>query len=282
MGGNGNRAGDEEGDSRPSLEGLAQQVARRRGQATPSSGSQNEAEVGGMSASPEASEFIFPADEETPQRETFGAATETDALLKLVVDTPNLLLLGPGSCPVEYDLCSRLLSAADGDPANLLLVTYTESPDKRLDLLDGHLGGLPQNVVVIGVGSFRKSRRESASSDQTRSEEVTAIETISNPTNIQRLGITISQYLAEWESSAGKTIVCFHSLSALLNVVDDAQRVFRFLNTLFGRVHSVDATAHYHMDPEAHDQETISTFRPMFDEIVTFDEEGSPTIDRKS
>jgi hypothetical protein len=114
------------------------------------------------------------------------------------------------------------------------------------------------------------------------SGESPTIETISNATKIQRLGITINQYVAEWESTDGDTLVCFHSLSSLLQAVGDNQRVFRFLNTLFGRIQSANAYAHYHMDPDAHDQETISTFRPMFDEVVTFDEEGSLQIDHES
>lgn len=279
MGDDRNRHRGEDGDPKPSLEGLARQVARRRDNATPGPGPPNDEPVTLDSTTPEASEFVFPADEATTEGAEFGVDAKTDALLELVSDTPNLLLLGPDSCPADYDLCSRLIRAANEDLANLLLVTNTESPDTRLDVLEAHLGDLPDNVVVIDVGGSTISRVESTGTDQIRSADTTTIETISNPTNIQRLGITISQYVAEWASDEGDTLICFHSLSPLLQTVEDPQRVFRFLNTLFGRVQSADAYAHYHLDPDAHDQETISTFRPMFDEIVTFEEDGSLQVD---
>lgn len=275
------RSESEDGDSKPSLKGLAQRVAQRRDAATPRPDAQNDEPVASNSTAPEASEFVYPADEETTRGAEFGVDAKTDALVELVGNTPNLLLLGPVSCPADYDLCSGLVRAADDELTNLLLVTY-ESPDTRLDVLEGHLGGLPDNVVVLGVGGSARSRSESAGPDRVRSGETITVETISDPSNIQRLGITISQHVAEWASADGDTLVCFHSLSSLLGAIEDTQRVFRFLNTLFGRVQSANAYAHYHMDPDAHDQETISTFRPMFDEIVTFDEDGSLRIDRQS
>jgi len=227
--------------------------------------------------------IVTPAASEAEGRdepfEEFATEAKTDAMLEIIGNTSNLLLVGPLLCPADYDLCSRLIRAGNEDLANLLLVTYTESPDTRLDVLEAYPGNLPDDVVVIDAGGSTTSRVESTGTDQIRSGDAATIETISSPTNIQRLGITISQYVAEWASTEGDTLICFHSLSPLLQTVEDTQRVFRFLNTLFGRVQSADAYAHYHLDPDAHDQETISTFRPMFDEIVTFDEDGSLRID---
>jgi hypothetical protein len=278
-----NKSDSSEGDgtgSKPSLERLAKRVARRRDQEPPGSDSEDDEQASPNTTPSEESEFRFPADEATTLRDDFGADAKTDALVDLVGDTPNLLLLGPVSCRADYDLCSKLIGTAGDDLANLLLVTYTESPDTRLDILEGHIRHSPGNVVVLSVGGSTRSR--SGGTGQIGSGKSPTIETISDATNVQRLGITISQYIAEWGSTDGETLVCFHSLDPLLQAVEDTQRAFRFLNTLFGRIQSANAYAHYHMDPDAHDQETISTFRPMFDEIVTFDEEGTLQVDHES
>jgi len=98
----------------------------------------------------------------------------------------------------------------------------------------------------------------------------TAVETISDPGDLIGLGIAISKYLSNWEGSPNQTVVCFHSLTPLLQY-GNLQRVFRFLHVLTGPLKSIDAVAHFHLDPHAHDEQTINTLSQLFDVIVEHD-----------
>lgn len=269
-----------ESDSKPSLEHVAERVARRREQLGSESRSDKhteEASSSSDSGGSEASEFVFPGASSSDSSTGFNTEAKTEALVELIGDAPNLLLVGPVSCPTDYDLCTRLITAAGDELSNLLLVTFTESPDKRINTLRGHLGELPENVVIFSVGDSTRGRSTEAGS--TPGSEAITIETIRDPTDLQRLGITISRYVAKWDTTEGEALLCFHSLTPLLQAVDDSQRVFRFLNTLFGRCQSANVSAHYHLDPTAHEQELVATFRPMFSEVLTYDETGSVQVD---
>jgi hypothetical protein len=94
---------------------------------------------------------------------------------------------------------------------------------------------------------------------------------VADPGDLQRLGLTISDHLAGLDTDE-RTTLCFHSLSALLQYVD-LRRGYRFLHTLIGRLDSVEASSHYHLDPEAHDEQTVATLRPLFDAVVDVGDE---------
>lgn len=78
--------------------------------------------------------------------------------------------------------------------------------------------------------------------------------------------MSISDALAE-EGDGHPTTVCFHSVTALLQFAE-LPRVFRFLYTLASRVASSGARAHYHLDPNAHDEQTVTALTPLFDAVV--------------
>jgi hypothetical protein len=103
------------------------------------------------------------------------------------------------------------------------------------------------------------------------------IKTMSDPSDLTDLGITISSFLSEWDSNDNQTVACFHSLTSLLQYADP-QRVFRFLHVLTEKFDSSEVVAHYHMDPSAHDQQTINTLTPLFDASVEHDENEEWTV----
>lgn len=207
-----------------------------------------------------------PADE-------FNFAAETEAILGLVEDATNVLLLGELLRPEEYDVCTKLLGAET--PANLLLVTLSQSPEDRLNVCRGFLGELPGETVVVSVGD--PSASETPARIPVDGDDVT-VETIPDPSDLMRIGITISRKLSEFENNDVPTAVCFHSLTALLQFVGDRQAVFRFLHTLRGRVRAADARAHYHLDDGAHDREVVSLLRPLFDVTLRIDDDGTVSI----
>ncbi len=80
-----------------------------------------------------------------------------------------------------------------------------------------------------------------------------------------------------WAKNQNQTVICFHSLTALIQYAD-LQRVFRFLHVLTARIDLIDAVAHFHMDPGAHDAQTRNTLVQLFDAVINIGEDGEQTI----
>ena len=198
---------------------------------------------------------------------------KTEALLELTDEASNILLSGPGECPTEQNLCSRLMEPKTDTPVNLLVITISERPSQRLSALESYLEGPVGETVVIDVRNYN---REATYQEYDGPVE---IRTVSSPQDLRRIGIVTSKVLTEWDSSLEPPTMCVHSLSDLLDFNDDHQRVFRFLHVLRGRVRSAGTRAHYHFDPERHEEGTVRTFRSLFDTVLQFDADGSVALD---
>ncbi|MCL9813153.1 DUF7504 family protein [Natranaeroarchaeum aerophilus] len=94
----------------------------------------------------------------------------------------------------------------------------------------------------------------------------TAVEELSDPADLSTTGIAISSFLDD----EGGTVVCFHSLTALLEAVETEQ-LFRFLHVLTSRVHAADAIGQFYLDPARTDDRTIYKLRSGFDTVVETD-----------
>ena len=92
--------------------------------------------------------------------------------------------------------------------------------------------------------------------------------------DLTSLAETIGGQLSEWEASDARTVVCFESLTALLER-NGLRGAFRFLCLLGRRLESADAVAHFHLDPDAVDDRTLYTLFPLFGTVVEHDESGS-------
>ncbi len=193
--------------------------------------------------------------------------------LEGVEDASNVLILAPSMELSDGAACARVLSAGDVDGSNLLHVALTDTPDNRLGALRSHLGEVqPLNLAFVTVGDHARS--VAATSPDGFATEIgdpgVTSETISTPGDLTGLGMKISSIISEWEGDETDVIVCFHSLTTLLQYAE-VRQVFRFLHVLTGRLDVVDARAHYHLDPGAHDEKDVNTLKALFDGVVTFE-----------
>lgn len=180
----------------------------------------------------------------------------------------NVLLLAP-TVGEDCDIaCTDLLHVPNTETGAVVFVTLTQPPDARIEVLRRHASRLPSRVGVICPGENRRGG--------TGSRQGVAVRTVENPGDLARLGVAIGDALTDW-TAAHPTTVCFHSITALLQFAE-LPRVFRFLYTLAGRVGSTGNRAHYHLDPDAHDQQTVSTLTPLFDSVVEVDDDGQRQI----
>lgn len=201
------------------------------------------------------------------------SGNEQSAALDRVTDSASVLLLGPTDHPVADTICSRFVVGDEGS-RNCLFITFQDDPNDRIDVChhaDDWTGG---DIGVIEVG---RGRGASETTSSAGSGSIT-VRHVSNPGDLSKLGIVITQLLAEFDETPQQTALCFHTLSALHNQVG-TKTLFRFLNTLQSRLLSSNAVGHYHMDPELHDEIVIETLRPIFDSVVRYSADGDLSVE---
>lgn len=181
----------------------------------------------------------------------------------------NVLLEAPSFADAGDERCVRLLRRAPS-PAAVLYVTLVQSPDRRLDAWRAHAGEPPSTVGFVTAGEPATPTRSAvrgATGDAGRAGPPgVPVETVAEPADLTGLGIAVGKVLDRWDDGR-RPAVCLHSLTPLLQHADH-ERAFRFLHTLTGRLRRAGAAAHYHLDPGAHDRQTLHTLHPLFDAVV--------------
>jgi hypothetical protein len=173
-----------------------------------------------------------------------------------LADARNTLLAVPSMAGGESEACTDLLVPPESSQASVLWVTFRRDPTACLDQWLDATGDPPREAAVIVVGEGA----DSAPDDVT-------VESIPNPNDLTGLGIQIGQLLSEWD---GEVVVCFDSLTAMLQYVD-AETAYEFLHAITGQFYAADARAHFHIDPSAHDERTVAAITSLFDAVVTLD-----------
>lgn len=127
-----------------------------------------------------------------------------------------------------------------------------------LDVWDEHVGLEPASKTVIDVDAgARSAPTAGATADRT------TVERVADPTDLLTIGRLLSRRL----DRPGESVLCFRSLTDILQYVEEGV-VFRFLDVLTDAVERSDAVAHYHVDPDAHEHETLRTFEVHFDAVI--------------
>lgn len=189
----------------------------------------------------------------------------------------NVLVLSPSFAKEGAEICSDFLSEySDVCP---FCITFTTSPEDHLMNWRRH-GIVPERASFVKVGgSDTSSRLGDFDSDIVGPEEVeTTLDQVGSVENLTKLGVRMTNRLEEIDSGIGnhQILVCFDSVTELLQYVDTEQ-AFKFLHVVTDQFTESGAIAHFHMDPHAHDEETINTLRTLFDDVVDIRDGASPT-----
>jgi hypothetical protein len=171
------------------------------------------------------------------------------------------LALAPSSGRAETEVCSSLLEGSDDD-RSVLYVALTGAAVRRVERTPGAAGDGAVTVVRVG---------DSAGRGPATGPDGVEMRTVSDPSNLTRLGIEFTDWLAGADGT--DRVVCLHSLDAFLQYVA-ADRLFRFLSVMSDHLREAGARAHVHADPAACEESTLATLRQVFDEVV---EEESAT-----
>lgn len=186
--------------------------------------------------------------------------------------TSNVLVRSSCFGGSKTTACTTLLGNDHPQDTSTLVITCSEPADRWLERHRTHAKTLPRNLVVIGVGG------NSGATTTTWTEGNVArhltpgephIDAIGDPADFTGLGIKITEYLrtfeeARYDDGPNTITCCFDSLTALTQYAD-LERVYRFLHALTDWIRKSSATAHYHLDPQAHDERETTLLEPLFD-----------------
>jgi hypothetical protein len=185
-------------------------------------------------------------------------------------DVSNVLLLAPSLGGQGNDVCLDLLTRSAPDRTNVLGITYTESPGEFVSRWSDGVGDPPARGGIVTVGE----------ADASVSSANWTVRGVENPGDLTGIGIELSELLSSMATAAGDdeaVAVCFNNLTSLLQYAD-LQRVFRFLHVVTGRVKTIHGVGHYHIDPDAHDKQTMATLKGLFDAVIEIGEDGTLDI----
>jgi len=179
----------------------------------------------------------------------------------------NVLLLAPLT-PTGNRACLELLAAVE-PPArtNVAAVTYTPPPETWVADWREHVGMLPAELAFIHANTVETRPGEEGSIP-----ERVSIGRV-DPNQPMDIIAPLSEQLTRWQDNGNQTVVSVQTLTVLLEYVD-FDTAFRYLHILTHRVGAADAVGVYHMDPEVHDEETISTLETLFDAVVEVSPDG--------
>jgi len=183
-------------------------------------------------------------------------------------DAHNVLLCAPPMDTHAEDGCVDLLTAEPPADEDVLFVTFVQSPDQRLDSWRGGTDG--ERPAKLGFVNVDDSTRSVAAASHASAGEALSIRSVSSPADLTDLGIELNAFLEEWAGDGNQTVLCFHSVTTLLQYVD-LPRAFRFFHVITGRVRESGVRAHYHVDPSVHDEGTINTLLSLFDGVAEWD-----------
>ncbi|MFW5938277.1 MAG: DUF7504 family protein [Halanaeroarchaeum sp.] len=194
-------------------------------------------------------------------------------------------LVGVGDVALLYDdlpdgadghYCEQALTVGPAEQRAELLVRFTDEDSLRIEMGDGHNNRQPakRGTIVIGDGmEARTLAREGPDFD-----DPVVTDAILDPTNLQALGTSISRFCQVWAGEGHHITVCFDSLSDVLAAVEP-ETASQFVHVLAKRLDAVGATAHFHVDPDAHDEGVLGPFEDALDGVFVEFEADERALD---
>jgi hypothetical protein len=196
-------------------------------------------------------------------------------------DTPPLpdegesvLVLAPAMDSRVDECCVDISCREAPVDVDLLAVALDGSVDDVLDRWNRHAGATPGRTAVVTAGESVRGAAAASQPGASMLGSDVSLTSVTDPGDLTGLGIKISQCLSNWEGSHNDLMLCFDSLTTLLQFAE-LRQVFQFVHVLTQRVESAGARAHFHMNQYAHDDQTVATVRSLFDHVYELDADGS-------
>jgi len=172
----------------------------------------------------------------------------------------NVLVLAPSLSEEKETTCLDLQAAGPPERLNVLRISYSGAPEELVTQWRDQHGELPARMGLVTVGDQPGHHRNGADLPDP------IFVTTANPNDITGLGMRLNNYLNDHDDDS-QLVACLDSMTEMLQFAD-LQPVFKFLHMFAGQLRDADAVAHFHLDPGAHDDQTVSRLKPLFDDAV--------------
>jgi len=188
-------------------------------------------------------------------------------------DATTVLLLAPDLQEQSTDACMAVLDGLGERVDRVVPVTVTHDASEWLSLWEREVDDGPAVAACVNVD------RTTRSTVETVDEPVVPVERVSDPTDLETIGRRVSDALQRADEAGDSVGVAVHSLTGLLEHVDEPTG-FKFVYTLGEVARRVDGVVVFHLDPNAHDDETVETFRIVCEAVVDATHGRSRSVDR--
>jgi len=170
----------------------------------------------------------------------------------------TVVVMAPSLSDEKREACLQLQDAGSPAELDVLRVAYSSSPAELVREWRDHHGELPARMGIIAVGDY-----PGQPTGDDLPEEVFV--TTANPNDITGLGMRLNNYRND--GGDAQLVVCFDSITEMLRFAE-MRPVFKFLHMFVGQIREEDGIGHFHLDPGAHDAQTISRLKTLFDDAV--------------
>jgi hypothetical protein len=184
----------------------------------------------------------------------------------VIDDATSVLLLAPAVRDAAAGAAAKLLEKDSQTHDRVVAVTFSQSAESWTRVWDRHVG-VATNVSCIDVDCGTRA----ASADG--GSAAVPVERVAKPADLKTLGRTVSNVLEQASDRGERVGLAIHSLTDLVHHVDEPT-AFKFVYTLGEVVRRVEGTVYFHLDPGAHDDESIDTFAAACDAVVDIDDDG--------
>ena len=174
----------------------------------------------------------------------------------------NVLVLSPALADGVREAYYETFLPVDPSERTVLAVEYSRSPGQYLAEWERHRGAVPARCGIIDVG-------EPGATADAGSVDGAKVARIESPGDLTGIGMKVGDFLAS--DGGSDTVLTLDSLTVLLQYVE-LERAFRFLNAIASQVRQVGAVAHYHADPNAHDDGELATIAQLYEGVARYDD----------
>lgn len=202
--------------------------------------------------------------------------TEISNKIKEKLNSPSNVLLSTSSLSnKEENICFSLLTPSSPFAENLLIISYNQTIKSFVDTWKEKKSSLPDETKMIKMDE--KIDEKDIKNSDLKDNRLNYSKMVNNPKDLQGLGIKINDVLSKWKENGKQTVVCFNSLSVLLEYTDRDTAV-NFLKVILDSFRKNDVIAHFHIDPNRHSEKTINTLEELFDATIKSSKEEN-TVD---
>lgn len=178
----------------------------------------------------------------------------------------NVLLLASPLHPADIGACLDLLTITEPQNEHVWSLGITLSPNDRVENWEEFVGQAPAAFKIISVGEQPQERAKEVAADYGFNPEPNFV-TVPSGGALMSIGVELTDVLDDWAKTDKETVICFHSVSALLQYRVEEQ-AFQFLDEFTSQVEQAGGLAHYHMDPRVHGDSTVSQAKQLVDAVV--------------